>query len=103
MQSRFGFVGLERDATPPRAGAQPRHDAARDGKFQLLDLLRVESDGDAVAERVGQRQAVLRKDSDLVAAEAGVASSERSRLRMGSKATVAAAGSLMTWISSMRR
>ena len=39
------------------------------GKFQLLDLLRVESDGDAVAERVGQRQAVLRKDSDLVAAE----------------------------------
>jgi hypothetical protein len=38
-----------------------------------------------------------------VAAEAGATSSERSRLRIGSKATVAAAGSLMTWMSSMRR
>jgi hypothetical protein len=38
-----------------------------------------------------------------VAAEAGAASSERSRLRMGSKATVADAGSSMTWMSSMRR
>jgi len=38
-----------------------------------------------------------------VAAEAGAASSERSRLRIGSKTTVAAAGSSMTWMSSMRR
>src|SRR2546425_1072460 len=37
-----------------------------------------------------------------LAAEAGAASSERSRLRIGSKATVAAAGSSMTWMSSIR-
>ena len=35
-----------------------------------------------------------------VAAEAGAASSERSRLRIGPKATAAAAGSSMTWMSS---
>ena len=38
-----------------------------------------------------------------LAAEAGATSSERSRLRMGSKATIAAAGSSMTWMSSTRR
>ena len=42
-------------------------------------------------------------DAAIGAAEAGAASSERSRLRVGSKATVAAAGSWMTWTSSMSR
>ena len=60
---------LEADATAPRAGAQPRHNAARHRKFHGLDLLRIESDGRAVTQRQRQGRPMFGKNPDLVAAQ----------------------------------